>query len=297
MGATGSGEMEKMDIETLREKLDIHLDSTRRKVGTKQRYHRALNKVHQIIPSLEFSRSNVKKFIAILTREGYKPSVVRFHYFFLRSLVENVLERDWPLKRVDIPPEPGPGELSQPILEEMRIKEMILRAKKARLRPADLTRFVASTVYGARRIELAKLDENSFNLELKVVRIETRKRGEPRTHVVPDEIIPWLRPKGLEPIDEGEMSATFIRIEETLGFEHQKGFGWHAIRRRMATWFEDHDVSEKNVDIFMRWKRRKTTRSRYVVRTPTETEKVQAEVDRKMFQLHPFLSSWTSTEP
>jgi len=108
---------------------------------------------------------------------------------------------------------------------------MIQRAKvkKARLRTADLTRFVISTVYGARRIELAELGENSFDLELKVLRIEPRKRGEPRTHIVPDEIIHWLRPKGLEPIDEGEMSKAFIRIENALGFNHQKGFGWHCV--------------------------------------------------------------------
>ncbi len=281
-----------LDIEALREKMDIHLDSIGRKEGTKRRYHRALNMAYKFIPSLEFSRSNVKEFMAVLRRRGYKPSVIRFHYFFLRSLVENVLEGDWPLKKVDIPPEPEPGEISQPIFEETRINEMIRRAKKVSLYPSDLTRFTLSTTYGARRIELGKLGEDSFDLVLKVVRIETRKKGEPRTHILPDEIIPYLHPKGLEPIDEGEMSEAFIRIEEELGFEHQKGFGWHSIRRRLATWFDDHDVSEKNVEIFMRWKRHKTTRSRYVVRTPVETEKVQAEVDRKMFELHPFLKTW-----
>jgi len=112
-----------MDIESLREKLDNHLDSVGRKAGTKERYHRALDKVHEVIPDLDFSRDNIKRFMADLRRAGYKPSVIRFHYFFLKSLVENVIGGDWPCKKVDIPPEPRPGELSQPIFEEMRIKE------------------------------------------------------------------------------------------------------------------------------------------------------------------------------
>lgn len=292
MGAPEPEEKEKWTIEALRKKMNIHLDSVGRKAGTKERYHRALNMTHRFIPSLEFSRSNVKEFMALLRRRGYKPSVIRFHYFFLRSLVENVLEEDWPLKKVDVPPEPEPGEISQPIFEEMRINEMIRRAKKASLYPEDLTRFAVSTTYGARRIELGKLGENSFSLELKVVRIETRKKGEPRTHVLPDEIIPYLHPEGLEPINEGDMSEAFTRIEEALGFDHQKGFGWHSIRRRLATWCNDHDVSERDIDIFMRWEPRKTTQRRYVVRTPVETDKVQAEVDRKIFKIHPFLKTW-----
>jgi len=147
-------------------------------------------------------------------------------------------------------------------------------------------------VYGARRIELAELGEGSINLDQKVIRVETRKRGEPRTHILPDEILPYLRPKGLEPIDEGDMSEAFIRIEESLGFEHQKGFGWHSIRRRLATWLDDHNVSEKSIHIFMRWGRRKTILDRYIVRTTVETEKKKVEVDREIFKLHPFLPTW-----
>lgn len=281
-----------MKIEILRKKMEDYLDFAQARKGTKQKYRRALAVVYRVIPKLEFSRSNIIGFIAVLRRGGYKPSVVRFHYFFLKSLVENVLGEDWPFKQKEAPPEPEQKDLNQPILEEIRIKEMIKRAKNANLHPADLTRFALSTTYGARRIELAEQDETSVNIEMKVVRIETRKHGEPRTHIMPDEIIPYLHPTWLKPIDVSEMSEAFIRIEDGLGFEHQKGFGWHSIRRRMATWFNDHDVSERNIDIFMRWKSPKTTQRRYVVRTPVETEKVQAEVDRKIFKIHPFLPTW-----
>jgi len=281
-----------MDIETLRERMDNHLAFVGAKEETPQKYHLALGRAYRSIPDLEFSRKNVEKFIADLERKGYKSSVVRFHYFFLKSLVENVLEGDWPFKSREAPPEPRPEDLFQPIFSEERIKEMITCAKRPSLKPEDLTRFAVSTVYGGRRIEMAKLGEDSFDKRRKLVRIDTRKRGEPRTHIMPDEILPYVHPEGLEPISKKKMSEAFVRIEETLGFEHQEGYGFHSIRRRIITYFDDHDVSEKLVHTFLRWKRRRTIRGRYVVRDKMETDKDLAKVDRKIFKIHPFIKTW-----
>ncbi len=281
-----------LDIKTLRERMDNHLAFVEAKEDTPQKYHLALNRAYRSIPDLEFSRSNVEKFIADLRRKGYKSSVVRFHYFFLKSLVENVLERNWPFKSREAPPEPRPEDLFQPIFSEERIKEMIICAKRGTLNPPDCTRFAVSTVYGGRRIELARLGEDSFDKERRLVRVETRKRGEPRTHIMPDEIIPYVHPGGLEPISKKKMSEAFVRIEETLGFEHQEGYGWHSIRRRLVTYFDDRDVSEKLVHTFLRWKRRRTIRDRYVVRDRMETDRELAKVDMKIFEIHPFLKTW-----
>lgn len=281
-----------LDIETLRERMDNHLSFIGAKEDTPQKYHLALGNVYRSIPDLEFSRPNIEKFIADLRRKGYKSSVVRFHYFFLRSLVENVLDGNWPFKPREAPPEPTPEELFQPIFSKERIKEMIVCAKRGSLDPPDITRFAVSTVYGGRRIELAGLGEGSFDKERKLVRIETRKRGEPRTHIMPDEIIPYVHPEGLEPISKKKMSDAFEQIEEILGFEHQKGYGWHSIRRRIITYFDDRDVSEKLVHTFLRWKRMRTIRDRYVVRDRMETDKELAKVDMKIFEIHPFLPAW-----
>lgn len=292
-----------MEIETLREKMDDHLAlvsmrrGTRPGSGTRQKYHQALNKFYRANPSLEFSRDAIKSFLATLARNEFKKSTVRYHYFFLRTLVENVIGDDWPLKKGDAPPEPQQRDLYQPIFATTRIKQMIKRVGKARLLSFDLTRFAISTTYGARRIELAELGEDSIDLDLKVVRIETRKQGDPRTHLLPDEIIPFLHPEKLKPVEESSMSEAFIRIEEALGFEHQKGFGFHSFRRRLATYFDDHDVSGRSIDIFMRWKPQKAMRRRYVVRTRLETSKVQAKVDRQIFKIHPFLSTWRGVRP
>lgn len=290
MEATEPKEPEKMNIEVLREKMDNRLDFHGRSSSTKQKYHRALKEVYKVIPDLKFSRDNIERFLAIKRRKGYKSSVVRFNYFFLKSLVENVVGGKWPFRKEDIPTKSK--EPYRPVFEESRINEMIGRTRKVSLPPADLTRFAISTTYGARRIELAQLNDDSFDLERKVVRIETRKRGEPRTHVLPEEIIPYLHPEGLEPVSVGGMSRAFIRIEESLGFTHQKGFGFHSIRRRLATWLDDHSVGEEKIFIFMRWTRRRTILDEYIVRTLVETERKQAEVDREIFKIHPFLPAW-----
>lgn len=266
--------------------LEDYLDSRRATESTKERYGRALRKVCAMP---DFSADSIRVFLASLRRDGCERSM-RFYYFFLKSLVENVLGSKWPLGKKDIPF--VPEEPIRPILKGDWVKGMIKKMKNYHM-SADLTRFAISTIYGARRIELAELDKDSINLDEKVVRIRTRKHGEFRTHVLPDEIIPYLHPERLRPISLGKMSNIFNQIENFCGINFGNGYGWHSIRRRLATYLDDRGVDERSIFIFMRWKRRETILDTYIVRTPMETEKNRAQVDRAIFKIHPFLSTWS----
>lgn len=242
---------------------------------------------------------DIRAHLANLERHGHGPSSLRFHYFFLKTLTENVMRGKWPLDKKDAPPEPPLEELSRPILSVRRIRTMIGRVKRfaseVKMKFSDdmvRTRFAVSTIYGARRVELGDLGDESISLDTGTIRIKTRKRGVIRTHLLPDEIISHLHPDELEPLSKWQASDLFNYIEVGCGFEHDGGYGWHSIRRRLATWFDDHGVSEPDIYRFMRWKRRRTILDRYIVRTEVETDRHLAKVDRMIFEVHPFLSAW-----
>jgi integrase len=234
---------------------------------------------------------DIRAYLADLKKRGHGASSLRLHYFFLKTLTENVMRGNWPLDKRDAPPEPELEEYRRPILSEERINTMIEKMRKSPYIMAR-TRFAVSTIYGARRVELGDLVAENINLETMTIRIRTRKHGIIRTHLIPNEMKPYISPEELEPMSEWQMSELFKRIEAHCGLKHEPNFGWHSIRRRLATWLDDHGISEPDIYRFMRWKRRRTILDRYIVRTEAETDRRLAEVDKAIFAVHPFLRAW-----
>lgn len=258
----------------------------------RQTFNRTVMRAPNLIESIDAPRAeDIRARLADLSRYGHGRSSLRFHYFFLKTLTENVMRGKWPLTKRDVPPEPAPEEYHRPILSEERINTMIRRVKLFPNRGA-ITRFAVSTTYGARRVELGDQNRDTINLETGTIRIKTRKHGIIRTHIIPDAIKSRLFPDELEPLNEWKMSKLYKQIEAGCGFEHEVGYGWHSIRRRLATWFDDHGISEPDIYKFMRWKRRRTILNRYIVRTEVETDRRLTEVDQMIFEIHPFLASW-----
>lgn len=284
-------------IEEVRKALDDylavgHADSTVRCYS--QVFRRTVRYSPALIERINAPQAKqIRSHLANLGRRGHGASSLRFHFFFLKTLTENVMRGKWPMRKQDTPPETPPEKLSRPIFSEERITDMISKIKKKPPDKAAQTHFAVSTIYGARRVELGDLVDN-INLDAGTIRIKTRKRGPIRTHIIPDEIKPHLFPNELEPLAPWKMSELFIEIETSCGFEHEDGYGWHSIRRRLTTWFDDHGVSEPDIYRFMRWRRRRTILDRYIVRTDVETDRRLAEVDRMIFEIHPFLSAWGS---
>jgi len=282
-------------IEEVKKALEDYL-AVRCTDTTKVTYLQRFNRILAISPSLvqniqQPSGIEVMAVLAELKRQGFEPATLRSYHYFLKSLCKRCMRGNWPLGAQDIPP--LPAEQRQPTMATELIMRMVERMKDC----PDLaarTRFAISTTYGARRIELGDLDKNTIDLERGVIRIKTRKHGDIRTHIIPNEIKPHLYPDKLVPLDAWQMSELFKRIEEYCGFKHYANFGWHSIRRRLATWLDDRDVSESDIFKFMRWKRRRTILDTYIVRTAMETDKKLAEVDQRIFKIHPFLPIWAA---
>lgn len=267
--------------------------------STSQRYQEALAMVARKAPVIIAEMpvptpQPILAFLADLKRQSAKPSVLRFYFFFLKSLTEKTLRGTWPLTKKDIPPLPEDGSQARPIHDEQIINAMIQKMKTCPSLTIK-TLFAISTTFGNRRVELATFDQHSIEPTLETIHVRTRKHGDARTHLIPKEIKPYITPDSLFPIPDWEMTATYRKIEEFCGIPHINGFGWHSIRRRLITWFDDRNLPETDIYRFMRWKRRKTILDTYIVRTPKETDRRLAQVDRRMFRCHPFLSAWGST--
>jgi len=108
--------------------------------------------------------------------------------------------------------------------------------------------------------------------------------------VVPDEIKPYLA--GYERNRVRYMSFVFQRIIKKLSITLTSGnYGWHAIRRGLATELLYRDVSLINVVRFMRWSDG-TVKGEFGMLT-IYGKRNQEEVDRSVFKVHPFLPIWS----
>ncbi|MCJ7639296.1 MAG: hypothetical protein MUO70_05365, partial [Euryarchaeota archaeon] len=122
------------------------------------------------------------------------------------------------------------------------------------------------------------------------VTVETVKGGPVTTHLVPDEIRPYLA--GYERTGVRYMSFVFRRVVKKLGISLAGGnYGWHAIRRALATELVSTDVSLLNLLRFMRWSDASLKGEFGML--AIYAKRNQEEIDRSIFEVHPFLPIWS----
>ncbi|MBA7536199.1 hypothetical protein ES705_28462 [subsurface metagenome] len=115
-----------------------------------------------------------------------------------------------------------------------------------------------ATIYAPRRIELARIKKR--DIKNNTLRIDTAKHGEKRTHLIPDEIMPYIEAYRPRENNVGTLSATFNRIcKKGLGGS-KRGYGWHSFRRCLITNLIP-SLAQNNLPItlgaeYMRWSRR-----------------------------------------
>jgi hypothetical protein len=110
------------------------------------------------------------------------------------------------------------------------------------------------------------------------------------THVVPREIKAYLA--AYESTGVRYMSRIFKIIIRKVGIDLPSGnYGWHAIRRGLATELLYRDVSLINVVRFMRWSDG-NVKGGFGMLT-VYGKRNQEEVDRSVFKVHPFLTIWS----
>lgn len=246
----------------------------------------------------KLDKETVNKYMERLEKRHYSDGTRDFAFRVIRTLFKrNGVE--WPFSRGEGPKIREDG-VNTPALHPDLIIETIEKIKREG--EIDEAAFLAlSTTYGLRRIEMAGLLQKDVRIKDKTIHIATAKHGRERTHLIPDEILPYLERYDFDSkICEFNLFTLWYRIESRLEMERVDQVGWHSIRRTLNTLLLDH-LPDTVVMSFLRWKQRTSSSmpfrysaQRFVGREGTTTKVVgQAlDVDEKIFNVHPFIEYW-----
>jgi len=253
----------------------------------------------------DFTKRAVVNYIKKLAKDGYSPGTNKLHYRVLKRGFEIAGKLDssieWPFSKrapaeietlmASIPWEESENKIA---FSAEEIKQLVDAAKEDKLGGAATALVALSTTYGLRRIEMADLDSESLNLKTKRLRVFTKHGSKLREHIIPDEIIDYLR--DYRPLrSEFKLSEIFHDIERASGLPERYGTGWHSIRRGLVNNLIgvelDMPVQKALVYIydFMRWK--KSISFQMIGTYFTEKPEI---VDEAILKAHPFLKFWNN---
>ncbi len=180
-------------------------------------------------------------------------------------------------------------DVKRPILSYDEVVGMIEKGKKV-LSKRQIAYLALTTVYGLRRAEMANMSNEEVNSG-ETITVKTLKGGPTTTHQLPCEVRRYL--KGFEPTDIRYMSKEFKSIFRKVGVKGKKGYGWHSIRRRLATELLLRGVSSTNVVRFMRWSDAWMKGEFRMLLLYADRE--QSCIDEEVFRAHPFLEFWSES--
>jgi len=251
-------------------------------------------------------RETVLRYVNHLSKKKRSDGTINFAFRVIMTLF-NRNGLDWPFTRGDAP-QIREDRINAPALDPDLIIEMIEAVKGNG--EADERAFLAiSTIYFTRRVEMIELRQSDVNVQDRTIHIATAKHGRERTHVIPEEIVPYLSDYNFDTgISEFGLLALWYRLEHKIGLEHIDQVGFHSIRRTGNTLLLDL-LPESVVMGFLRWKQRTSTHmpfrysaQRFVGREGVATKVVgeARDVDSKVFgidpitgnEIHPFLRFW-----
>lgn len=243
-------------------------------------------------------RETVDKYIARLKRQKYSDGSINLIFRIVRTLFSRN-DIEWPFGRGESP-QIREDKIQAPALDPDIIGEMIVKVKEEG-EPDEKAFLAISTTYATRRIEMVELSTEAVSIKDRTIHIATAKHGRERTHMIPEEIVPYLEPYDFDnKRSESELFTLWYRIEYLIALDHTNQVGWHSVRRTLNTLLLDQ-LPEATVMSFMRWKQRTSSHmpyrysaQRFVGREGTTTKVVgeARDVDSKVFKVHPFLEYW-----
>mgnify|MGYP001610859297 FL=1 len=248
----------------------------------------------------ELTRATVLTWMGQRRGAGYSAGSIAREWGVIRRIcTTNRLE--WPFVRSEAP-QVSEGDESRPILPVAAIAAMIRTSLT--MEPGVRARLAMATTYGLRRVELQELHPGSFDWAGPTVYVATAKAGRQRYHLLPEELIPVLQASAWRPRSLMYISQEIVQLRLLIGV-HAPEVGWHAIRRALARELSQsrngvEGMSETELTIFLRWKARSMA-SRYpsgtVIGWGGEKEQhvvglADQDLDRKAFQLNPWLEVW-----
>ena len=231
-------------------------------------------------------------------KESYTRADVTAFLFHLRErgLLQSTIDKDlkaikllaqiqgWEFPKLSMR-RVRPDEVSRPILDNGFIRRLIMAGKNC-LTGIELCYLALAITYGLRRVEMTRLQPSDLTLD--TITINTAKEGPKTTHLVPPEIAPYLA--CFQPYKADSLTHMFHGILIKTGLKCGRGFGWHSVRRALATELLLSNASALNVIRFMRWSDN-SARGEFNI-LAIYAKKDQARIDREIFKIHPFLSWW-----
>ena len=230
-----------------------------------------------------YDRADVVKFVAELRQGGMKQNSINTRLKALRLLCQ-IQNWDGGFPRLSMPKVKN-SEVNRPLFTAGQVVHIISRAKEA-CSERELAFLAAASVYGLRREELGTLEVSDGHLK-----VHTAKDGEVTSQIIPYVVKEYMKGyRGCK--DVRYMTRVFQRIMSKVGLEVNRGYGWHSIRRALATELALRDVSALNILRFMRWS--DTNMKAEFGMLVIYAGRNQAEIDKCIFQVHPFLGCWSN---
>ena len=243
----------------------------------------------------EYSRQDLTLFLTHLRQRNLLQSTIDKDLKAIKLLSEI---QGWTFPKLSLKPV-SQDEITRNILEKEQVASLILMGKRL-FTPLELCFLALATTYGLRRIEMAKLTETDFTPEvpclsgrpLETITISTAKGGARTTQLIPPEISTYLC--AFKPCKQDTLTHMFHRMLLKVGLKATGGFGWHSIRRSLATELILEDASALNVLRFMRWADASSRRELGMLAIYAKRD--QAKIDECIFKIHPFLPFWSTAQ-
>ncbi|RJQ37635.1 MAG: hypothetical protein C4555_05995 [Dehalococcoidia bacterium] len=232
-----------------------------------------------------YDRSDVIKYLAARRQVNINNnSLVRTELAALKLL--------WQLLEIDKFPKLNmPKVRNYDVLRPILTKEQIIQLIQSSFNSVSLRNqaFLAlATVYGIRREEMARINpsEHIKNGQLTIL---TAKGGIPTNHIIPECLQAIL--KHFEPIGPTSLSTSFQIICKSCDIHLGQRYGWHSIRRALVTELVISEASALNIVRFMRWSDQTSGNGEFRM-LARYAKKDQAQIDKQIFAVHPFLKYW-----
>lgn len=256
-----------------------------------------------------------------MNENGWSKNYQRFNYYVLKNLAR-VTQSDWPWY-MDPPEKPQEQDLTKPVMSSDILEKAIKKAKTVDMTVNDPGLYdnravfclAISSTYGVRQIEIGRLTPNLIDEKNHEIEIHTAKKGEYRTHLIPEPIRPYVYNFNIGAnlgTSKATMSRIFHHIFDRLSSDirnsgryddKNKGdpWGWHSIRRRLITDFENMREGEERNRVFsraeminfFRWSEADPTMLSTYARKEKEVEDLDNRVvDEKFLERHPYVDLW-----
>lgn len=233
----------------------------------------------------DYSRGDVVRFLVRLRADGLSQNSIKTLIQPIRLLSHVQGWKDGFPKLTM--PRVRSSEVRRPVFSKDQMGFLIVRAKEV-CSGRELAFLAMASTYGLRREEIGTLRVGDG-----VVTVNTVKGGEVTSHLIPDEVRELARDyRGCN--DVRYLTRVFQKIVGKAGLEVNGGrHGWHSIRRALASELLMRDVSLLNVVRFMRWSDGGLKGEFGMLAIYDRRD--QAQVDKAIFEVHPFLSFWNVT--